>query len=228
MTPQAWIDELALETATKVLPSDAVNRVQRVAKLQLAIVAEIERAIAAPGGETCTCPEHGSWIAAEDINRMVKEISVAMYGDKGARAPLLCDIVVDVVRLAKAARKAPAGDWQSMASAPRDGSVVMLRFGEDGQSPGWYLDGKDFPWVFIDKGALGEQRHYGSAFFFNRMADGEYGPTHWRPYDHDTGKLLAITAAIGLREVMHGIRATEAKQLLVAFLYVVEQELFRG
>lgn len=58
-----------------------------------------------PAGDSCHCPEHGEWIAADDVNRMVKEISDAMYPGTGARAPKLCDIVTDVINTIEKARR---------------------------------------------------------------------------------------------------------------------------
>lgn len=51
---------------------------------------------AKPTGDTCTCPTCGDWYAAEDIDRMVKEISDALGST--ATHPKLCDIVVETVR----------------------------------------------------------------------------------------------------------------------------------
>lgn len=78
---------------------------------------------------------------------------------------------------------------QSMATCPRDGTVVILHWGEDHVSPGWWSapvspvqnddgtwpsDTGGFPWAFIDI-------NDGSAFV-NHAVDTEYGPTHWTPY----------------------------------------------
>lgn len=71
--------------------------------------------------------------------------------------------------------------WQTMDTAPRDGTVVMLRWGQDGEAPGWYLKRKEFAngrryaWAFIDGGSNGRP-------FINHAVDTEYGPTHWAPY----------------------------------------------
>ncbi len=79
--------------------------------------------------------------------------------------------------------------WQSMATCPRDGSVVLLRWGEDHVSPGWWSapvspvqnddgtwpsDSGGFPWAFFD---TDNGRH-----FVNHAVDTKYGPTHWTPY----------------------------------------------
>jgi hypothetical protein len=46
----------------------------------------------AASSDECTCPEHGTWLHADDINRMVRELDVAMNGEGGATTPKLCDI----------------------------------------------------------------------------------------------------------------------------------------
>lgn len=45
-------------------------------------------------GVGCTCPQHGDWINAADVNRAARAIDVAMNGPEGAaRQPLLIDLV---------------------------------------------------------------------------------------------------------------------------------------
>jgi len=79
-------------------------------------------------------------------------------------------------------------EWHPMATAPRDGSVILLRWGQDHISPGWWsapvspvqndegtwptMDG--YPWSFVDM--------IDGHAFVNRAADNRYGPTHWALY----------------------------------------------
>ena len=78
---------------------------------------------------------------------------------------------------------------QTMATCPRDGTVVLLHWGEDHVSPGWWSapcapvqngdgtwpsDTGGFPWAFFD---LSD----GHAFV-NHAVDTAYGPTHWSLY----------------------------------------------
>lgn len=78
---------------------------------------------------------------------------------------------------------------QTMATCPRDGTVVLLHWGEDHVSPGWWdapcapvkngdgtwpSDTGGFPWAFFDL-------RDGTAFV-NHAVDTEYGPTHWSAY----------------------------------------------
>jgi len=45
----------------------------------------------------CACPEHGNWIAADDVNRLVRELDVLLNGEDGAaKQASLCDIVSQV------------------------------------------------------------------------------------------------------------------------------------
>jgi hypothetical protein len=72
---------------------------------------------------------------------------------------------------------APAA-WQPISSAPRDGSTIMLRFGEDGVSQGRYdhvPKNPGHPWQFID--AQGDADYW----IVNRAVDGPGGPSHWMP-----------------------------------------------
>ncbi|UZB05495.1 hypothetical protein OM948_08595 [Xanthomonas citri pv. fuscans] len=100
--------------------------------------------------------------------------------------------ITDAVLAALAARQTVGHEpvaWQSMATCPRDGTVVILRWGDDHVSPGWWcaptspIQNEDgtwptenggFPWAFIDI-------NNGSAFV-NHAVDTEYGPTHWSLY----------------------------------------------
>jgi hypothetical protein len=71
------------------------NFLNRYRAMRAAAVHELA-APPAPQADVCSCPEHGSWYHAEDIDRMVKEISDALGST--ATHPKLCDIVVDTVR----------------------------------------------------------------------------------------------------------------------------------
>lgn len=45
----------------------------------------------------CSCPLHGSWIAAVDVRRLTREMDVALNGEAGAAAQAsLCDVVAQV------------------------------------------------------------------------------------------------------------------------------------
>jgi hypothetical protein len=66
--------------------------------------------------------------------------------------------------------------WRSMASAPRDGTLVQLAFGTDVVTAGAYHRNDDdlYPWKFIDSQGEGLP-------IFNGARDDQYGPTHWCP-----------------------------------------------
>lgn len=103
-----------------------------------------------------------------------------------------CDSLLDAEKTAPAAeRDVASGDsgrpWLPMASAPRDGRVVELRWDEDGIAPGWwtgdialpfeYEPSDEYLWRFIDA-----RSSESGEYFLNTARDNEYGPTHWRPY----------------------------------------------
>lgn len=80
----------------------------------------------------CTCPEHGSWIHADDVKRLVRELDVAINGEAGAaKQASMCDIVAQVKRHGLVAPPSVAtgcaGEWLPIESAPMDfGSRVLL------------------------------------------------------------------------------------------------------
>lgn len=59
--------------------------------------------VPAGGDAGCMCPQHGNWIAAEDVKRMAREMDVAMHGENAAPAPSLCDVAASVIQHFKAA-----------------------------------------------------------------------------------------------------------------------------
>jgi hypothetical protein len=78
--------------------------------------------------------------------------------------------------------------WLSIATAPRDGSPIMLRFGQDrvcqgryaGDSVAHIAGGRNIghPWEFVDtNGGLGS--------FINFSRDGDGGPSQWMPMPGD-------------------------------------------
>ncbi|MBN5141630.1 hypothetical protein JY471_03700 [Stenotrophomonas maltophilia] len=96
---------------------------------------------------------------------------------------------------------------QSIATCPRDGTVVLLHWGEDHVSPGWWTapaspvqnddgtwpsDTGGFPWAFIDIN--------GGSAFVNRAVDTEYGPTHWSLYATPTAR------AVDLAQLLPAVR----------------------
>jgi hypothetical protein len=64
--------------------------------------------------------------------------------------------------------------WLPIATAPRDGTNILLRFGSDGASQGKYVPGLPHPWKFIDT-------NDGVTWLVNHAVDGPGGPSHWQP-----------------------------------------------
>jgi hypothetical protein len=67
-----------------------------------------------------------------------------------------------------------ASAWRPIATAPRDGRSVVLRFGQDGVSQGKFVAGLPRPWKFIDT-------NDGITWLVNHAVDGPGGPSHWQP-----------------------------------------------
>lgn len=77
--------------------------------------------------------------------------------------------------------EAGAGDvreavaWLPIETAPRDGTLILLRFGSDGKSQGLYVPTlKPYPWKFIDAD--------GPSWIINHAVDGPGGPSHWAKF----------------------------------------------
>lgn len=95
-----------------------------------------------------------------------------------------------------------AFEWKPMDSAPRDGTVILLRWGVDGVTPGFWVgefgDKPEscgaFPWAFIDADST-EQNTY----ILNQAADNEYGHTHWAPYSAEVFDCNVEDAKVGRR-----------------------------
>ncbi|HHA2716219.1 TPA: hypothetical protein ACOECI_000567 [Stenotrophomonas maltophilia] len=134
-------------------------------------------------------------------------------GDAGDRQ------YVAAIRAALAARQ-PVGEpvaWQSMATCLRDGTAVLLRWGEDHVSPGWWcaavspIQNEDgtwpretggFPWAFFDMND--------GVAFVNHAVDTEYGPTHWAPYVYPAAQ------AVDLGAVRQALQAAEGLATICA------------
>ena len=82
--------------------------------------------------------------------------------------------------------------WKPIASAPRDGSNIIIRFGEDGVSQAKYIAGLPFPWQFIDT-------NDGVTWLINHAKDAPGGPSHWIPLP---SKAAPTCAADGARPTL--------------------------
>jgi hypothetical protein len=68
-------------------------------------------------------------------------------------------------------------DWRSIESAPRDSSIIRLRWGSDLATFGWWDASESaYPWAFIEPSVSG-------APTLNRAVSGPLGPTHWKPVE---------------------------------------------
>ena len=114
--------------------------------------------------------------------------------------------------------------WRRIESAPLDGTHVLLRFGEDGVSVGWYDDnGFDpRPWRFVDTGFGDNPTAKG---FINASRDGVYGPSHWQPLPATgpitaTLRLVEPSPAITVEGIAEMIRSELDRQakLYTAFI----------
>lgn len=135
-----------------------------------------------------------AWIAKfppPDANAMRKRIDwleslFAFEDDEGLKTapndPVTKDSVIMPreyyearVKLSSAMRKA-LEDWQPIETAPRDGTHILIAFGEDVVASACYTanDDETHPWKFVDQQGKGLP-------IFNGARDDKYGPTHWMP-----------------------------------------------
>ena len=67
-------------------------------------------------------------------------------------------------------------DWRPIATAPRNGTHVLLAFGQDWVSSAAYnAENAAYPWVFLD------DLRQGRPASNQARDDGEHGPSHWAP-----------------------------------------------
>lgn len=80
--------------------------------------------------------------------------------------------------------------WRKIDTAPRDGTVIWLRFGDDGVSPGKFRKGKEkYLWKFVDT-----KNQY--EWFVNYSVDGPGGPSHWLPINEYAGPTVRAPAML--------------------------------
>jgi hypothetical protein len=81
----------------------------------------------------CICPQHGRWLAAEDIYRMVRELDVAMHGINGAaKQAMLCDIYPELLSHIKE---------PSVPRAVIDEAIATLKAYSAGRVPSEFEEG---------------------------------------------------------------------------------------
>ncbi len=87
--------------------------------------------------------------------------------------------VLSLIDRLRTAERALGEVWQPIESAPRDGTHIILAFGQDAVCEGWYDDNglEPRPWKFVDSGGPGST----ALGFINASRDEKYGPSHRRP-----------------------------------------------
>ena len=83
----------------------------------------------------CTCPQHGTWLAADDIHRMTRELDVAMNGDGAAQMPRLSDIYTQL--LERIARPADGIPDATRAMTARVVAERVRQQTDEGRTPEW-------------------------------------------------------------------------------------------
>ena len=143
----AWLREIAPSSG------DAIKPILLECAARLASKAEARSVEAEPAGALSIIVE---WYKGLPKGAREK-LSLANLHDLSKRLPL------------------PAG-WSHISSAPRDGTHIILAFGQDHACEGWWDDddGEPRPWCFIDTADFNE-------VIINHSRDGEYGPSHWQP-----------------------------------------------
>lgn len=111
---------------------------------------------------------------AGDMVKQCDLIGMAVYSGKTSDAYRLLDELRAALATAPEQAGEPVAQWQPIATAPRDGTNILIRFGRDGVSQAKYVPGTPHPWKFIDT-------NDGITWLVNHAVDSEYGPTHWMP-----------------------------------------------
>lgn len=86
------------------------------------------------------------------------------------------------------------GIKQPISSAPRDGTHILIFFGQDGVSQARYIVGAQKPWQFIDT-------NDGITWLINHAVDGPGGPSHWMPMPQVTREPESTTPLLDLAYV---------------------------
>jgi hypothetical protein len=100
-----------------------------------------------------------------------------------------------------------ARSWRPIATAPRNGREVLIRFGIDGRpSQAKYIEGLPYPWKYLDT-------NDGVQWLVNYTKDGPGGPSHWTSLtDHIVGETgdpldmpLPCDVSIGAGKIRKGV-----------------------
>lgn len=118
-------------------------------------------------------------LGAVQTERLTTLINEAIGAASMCWDPLPGNQVFDSKRAGEIAEKLLADlsssrQWLPIEGAPRDGRLILIRFGSDWESKARWCDRPDYPWQFADNS--------GSGLFINYAKDGPGGgPSHWRP-----------------------------------------------
>lgn len=84
--------------------------------------------------------------------------------------------VIGILQMRELSAASEGEGWQPIETAPRDGTHILVRFGEDHVSSAAYTDDDSHthPWKFLDDQREGRP-------IFNGARDDRYGPTGWMP-----------------------------------------------
>ena len=125
----------------------------------------------------------------------------------------------------------PEAQWQPIETAPRDGTHILIAFGEDGVCSATYSadDADAWPWKFVDQQGVGRP-------IFNGARDDKYGPTDWQPLPASPTTHSSLTAdAAGLRvgvsrepNLSESVSQTERIQKLEAALLELVRCVIEG
>lgn len=113
-------------------------------------------------------------------NAKITSLRRGNYSRKGDNYQGLCNkckargpLVQDDPQLAADKWNSIEAGWLPIKGAPRDGTNILLRFGQDGVSQGAFVPGLAHPWKFIDT-------QDGITWLINFAVDGPGGPSHFK------------------------------------------------
>jgi hypothetical protein len=91
-----------MDTSLQELYDDALGTVQRLLNENESLRQQLAEQTSGEAVDTCTCPDHGTWIEASGYYINVRQLDVALNGEHGAaERPLLIDILSQVEGIAR-------------------------------------------------------------------------------------------------------------------------------
>lgn len=97
VTPDMVEKGCVAEIEHQKLPLDCRHYMRRANRIKAILEGALMGDPPMESADTCSCPQHGNWIAADDVKRLTRELDVALNGGSAAKQASLCDVVAQVM-----------------------------------------------------------------------------------------------------------------------------------